>query len=398
MRLRLKERGVARVQYERRVFYRGTLFSAPPATFVSASLEIPHSHLHPTTHSTRTQRGWYPAATHIVRTPLQVLLEERKIYVHAIGHYGPARTRFTSPMKMPARSSPQAGAPIVQVELRVLHLLDDTFHCKHRPAFHRAHSGSNLHTACVHTSRLTRTRALPPPPVRIVTIYRADAAATECQRCAPIVPTCSLSSLRPTDIKQHAQGRITICAPHAAETARHAEVPAHIVAAGPCPLRRAQAPRPVHKPSPADERTKVGAKGPRAEQETREEEKKRDNENARRTPSLLFLPTDVQPAPAHPTRTSSSNTSGVFIAIPAMAMRRADPFIYVPGKAPPTPASRTETRTPGTDKSAPQLPKRVPHGKVGGHAHKEGEPHPPQSWPVLARGMRIAMVIARGFT
>jgi hypothetical protein len=85
-------------------------------------------------------------------------------------------------------------------------------------------------------------------------------------------------------------------------------------------------------------------------------------------------------------------------------------------KVPPSPISRIEARTAGqtSPPGAPQLPKcaHVPGGKVGGHVRKEGEPHlPPADFSSLALqrtpgsrglcyvlGMRIAMVMVRGFT
>ncbi|KAJ7930766.1 hypothetical protein B0H13DRAFT_1961235 [Mycena leptocephala] len=86
------------------------------------------------------------------------------------------------------------------------------------------------------------------------------------------------------------------------------------------------------------------------------------------------------------------------------AARRAI-HIHPTEKVPHAYIARTEASmagTAGTDKSAPHPPKRarIPCGKVGGHAHKEGDPHPSarrfplpwqwgpatlvrQSWPVL---------------
>jgi hypothetical protein len=83
---------------------RSPAFSAPPAAFVSASLEIAHS-LPTPNHTLRSDttllvpsceaRYIHPASSLVSS---QWLHEgEKYTIVHAIGYYGHARTRFTSP-------------------------------------------------------------------------------------------------------------------------------------------------------------------------------------------------------------------------------------------------------------------------------------------------------------
>ncbi|KAJ7930795.1 hypothetical protein B0H13DRAFT_1858588 [Mycena leptocephala] len=293
----------------------------------------------------------------------------------------------------------------------------------------------------------------------------------------------------PADIQQHAYAHYDL--PECGEN-------------GCRPTSSAQAPLPAHKPSPADERAhtrpccsrlesrmrerKAGVKGPRAEQGTRNEEMER--RGRRRThpapPSLLFLPTDVQRAPAHPThpeqllrhlkrihnktrdgdararhrcesvtRTASGDNSpresgewreidsgrveqedvevggrikqrsgrrgyagqsqkgkraarsaergGVNDEPAACGVQRHSYTSHGKGTHDYARIARTETRTPGTGKSAPhaELPKRarVLRRKVGGHGHKEGEPRLPAcvTPPALAMGSSNARqaVVAR---
>ncbi|KAJ7930733.1 hypothetical protein B0H13DRAFT_2264072 [Mycena leptocephala] len=311
MRLRLKERGVALAQYERRVFHRGTLFPALPAAFVSASLEWRTLCLHPTTHCAGTQCRWYPAATQTVPTPLQVLLGERKIHVHAIGYYAPTRMH-------PPRQN------VCRLEL---------------------------------TSRYPLTTLLP---------RNASSAP-------PSYPPLPVPASARADTKQHAHACITTCATHLAKTA--------------------QAPRPAHKPSPADERAhthpchsrlesrtrerKVGVKGARAKRETRKEKRKEKRASAH--------PPHPQPLQhlGHRVPRRGRDTDGIggddgFVGRRPGSTARE---LIVGGEREDVEGTRVAhiARTEASTVGPPQLPKRarIARGKVGGHAHREGERHAP---------------------
>ncbi|KAJ7813367.1 hypothetical protein B0H13DRAFT_1925543 [Mycena leptocephala] len=242
---------------------------------------------------------------------------------------------------MSAFSSPQAGSRTTSSWSRS---------SSSRPAFHRAHSGSNLR-ARVHTSRLTRTPALPPPPMRIVSICRLTTVPRNASAEPPSYPPASSTEV---DIKQHAHARITTCAPHARTTA--------------------QAPRPAHEPSPADERAHIrpcrsdlesgckeerlpSVKGPRAKKETRKEKMERKGTmRMHPAPSLLFLPhrRAACTRASHPPRAADLGVSfgqSVSEGRPrggGIDSGRAERDI----DGTPTPALRTEAKNAGTSKSA----------------------------------------------
>ncbi|KAJ7930793.1 hypothetical protein B0H13DRAFT_2309410 [Mycena leptocephala] len=136
--------------------HKHTPISAPPTACNGNSHPRSKSRtprLHPSTHCAWTQRGWYPTATQIVPTPLQVLLEERKIYIYAIGYYGPARTRFTS------------REAIIQAELRALHLLAVPLFLEHTDAHFTARTVAPFSAppACTLPTQLGLAPSRPPP-------------------------------------------------------------------------------------------------------------------------------------------------------------------------------------------------------------------------------------------
>ncbi|KAJ7882672.1 hypothetical protein B0H13DRAFT_2344545 [Mycena leptocephala] len=144
-----------------------------------------------------------------------------------------------------------------------------------------------------------------PPPMHIVLIYRPTTLLPRNASAAPpSYPPAPCPASTQTDIKQHVPSEM-----------RRAEVS---VAADPHPQRKPHAPRTSHTPQTS---VRIPARVARASNPGREK-----GRLARRThptpPSLLFLPTDVQPAPRIlPTTSSSSATSSAFLTRPAMAMR-----------------------------------------------------------------------------
>ncbi|KAJ7798835.1 hypothetical protein B0H13DRAFT_2391408 [Mycena leptocephala] len=213
-------------------------FSAPPAAFISASLEIAHS-LPPPEHTLiRRDTTLLPSCnTHCIPasnlvSSQQLHREKRYAIVHAIEYYDPAA--------------------IIQAEPCALHLLAVPLLLEHTDPH------STVRTAAPFSAPPTCT-----PPAS------SDSRTPHFRSClcAPSYPPASSSE---TDIKQHAHARMTTCAPHARTTAKH------------------------HTQAIPHGQARIPARAARASNPGREKGGLPSRENAPRAPvSLLFSPTEV---------------------------------------------------------------------------------------------------------
>ncbi|KAJ7901307.1 hypothetical protein B0H13DRAFT_2275217 [Mycena leptocephala] len=197
-----------------------------------------------------------------------------------------------------AKRNSRPKAPRIRLLLALLLLL------KHTDPHSTARTSIPLSAPPAYTPPAPLGLAPSPPLPSTTRMLRQRNASAEPPSYSPAPFPASLQE----DIQQHAHAHIPTCAPRARTTARHAEpeVSAHAL----WPPARIHSESTVHRPSPVDERAhtrpcrsclecrmRERAAAVKGCRQNRKQERKKGQGERTRAASLLFLPTDAQPAP-----------------------------------------------------------------------------------------------------